>query len=77
MYCIVRVCTHLYLYLFSRVGEGTVPLAIVVYIDGSFVKHKIPVEPIYVSVRNLNSTVSGILSLAKLVHGGCRASCQV
>ncbi len=42
-----------------RVGEGTVPLAIVVYIDGSFVKHKIPVKPIYVTVRNLNSTVSG------------------
>ena len=29
------------------------------YIDGSFVKHKIPVRPIYVTVRNLNSTVSG------------------
>jgi hypothetical protein len=43
-----------------RVGEGTVPLAIVVYIDGrSFVKHKIPVKPIYVTVCNLNSTVSG------------------
>ncbi len=35
------------------------PLAIVVYIDGSFVKHKIPVKPIYVTVCNLNSTVSG------------------
>jgi len=35
------------------------PLAIVVYIDGSFVKHKIPVKPIYVSVRNLNLAVSG------------------
>ena len=42
-----------------RVGDGTVPLAIVVYIDGSFVKHKIPVKPIYVTVRNLNSVVSG------------------
>jgi len=40
-------------------GEGTVPLAIVVYIDGSFIKHKIPVKPIYVTVRNLNSVVSG------------------
>jgi hypothetical protein len=30
-----------------------------VYIDGSFVKHKIPVEPIYVTVRNLSSVVSG------------------
>jgi hypothetical protein len=36
-----------------RVGYGTVPLAIVVYIDGSFVKHKIPLKPIYVTVRNL------------------------
>ena len=60
-YCVVRVCTDsdMYLYLFFRVGEGTVPLAIVIYIDGSFVKHKIPVKPIYVSVRNLSSTVSG------------------
>jgi len=45
------------MYQFFRVGEGTVPLALA--IDGSFVKHKIPVKPIYVSVRNLNSTVSG------------------
>jgi hypothetical protein len=36
-----------------------VPLAIVVYIDGSFVKHKIPVKPIYVTVCNLNLAVSG------------------
>ena len=43
----------------DRVGDGTVPLAIVVYIDGSFIKHKIPVKPIYVTVRNLNSVVSG------------------
>ncbi len=28
-------------------------------IDGSFVKHKISVKPIYVTVRNLNSVVSG------------------
>jgi hypothetical protein len=41
------------------VGDGTVPLAIVLYIDGSFVKHKIPVRPIYMTVRNLNSVVSG------------------
>jgi hypothetical protein len=41
------------------VGDGTVPLAIVLYIDGSFVKHKIPVRPIYITVRNLNSVVSG------------------
>ncbi len=30
-----------------------------VYIDGSFVKHKIPVKPVYVTVRNLSSVVSG------------------
>ena len=42
-----------------RVSDGTIPPAIVVYIDGSFVKHKIPVKPIYVTVRNLNSVVSG------------------
>jgi len=42
-----------------RVGDGTVPLAIVVYIDGSFVKHKIPVKPIYVTLHNLSSVVSG------------------
>ena len=29
------------------------------YIDGSFVQHKIPVMPIYITVRNLNSIVSG------------------
>ncbi len=57
-----------------RVGEGTLPLAIVVYIDGSFVKHKIPVKPIYVTVRNLNSTVSGkacalrVLGMMPSVH---------
>ncbi len=30
-----------------------------VYIDGSFVKHKKPVKPIYVTVCNLSSVVSG------------------
>ena len=35
------------------------PLAIVLYIDGSFIKQKIPVKPIYITVRNLNSVVSG------------------
>ena len=35
------------------------PLAIVIYIDGSFVKHSIPVKPIYITVRNLDSSVSG------------------
>ena len=52
MYFLLNVCR-------GRVGDGTVPLAIVIYIDGSFVKHKIPVKPIYITVRNLNSTVSG------------------
>ncbi len=42
-----------------RVGDRTVPLAIVVYIDGNLVKHKIPVKPIYVTLRNLSSVVSG------------------
>lgn len=45
--------------LFVRVGEGTVLLAIVIYIDGSFVKNKIPVKPIYITLRNLDSSVSG------------------
>ena len=53
----ISVYDHSFFHL--RVGEGTVPLAIVVYIDGSFVKHKIPVKPIYVTVRNLSSVVSG------------------
>jgi hypothetical protein len=30
-----------------------------VYIDSSYVKHKIPVKPIYVTVHNLNTVVSG------------------
>ncbi len=64
MYLSVHACSSIYIcslieILFCRVGDGTVPLAIVVYIDGSFVKHKIPVKPIYVTVRNLNSVVSG------------------
>ena len=51
--------TYIYYVYHNRVGEGTVPLAIVIYIDGSFIKHKIPVKPIYVTLRNLNSVVSG------------------
>jgi hypothetical protein len=31
----------------------------VVYIDGSFVKHNIPVKPIYITLRNLTTAVSG------------------
>ncbi len=34
-------------------------LAIVIYIAGSFIKHSIPVKPIYITVRNLDSSVSG------------------
>ena len=36
-----------------RVGDGTVPLAIVIYIDSSFIKHSIPVNAIYITVQNL------------------------
>ena len=59
MYYYILVYQLSYLVCEDRVGDGTVPLAIVVYIDGSFIKHKIPVKPIYVTVRNLNSVVSG------------------
>ncbi len=55
----MTVYPSMYFVCYVRVGEGAVPLAIVVYIDGSFVKHKIPVKPIYVTVRNLNMAVSG------------------
>ena len=42
-----------------RVGDGIVPLPIVVYIDGSFIKNIIAVKPICITVRNLSSAVSG------------------
>ena len=48
----------MYFVYHNRAGEGTVSLAIVVYIDWSFIKHKIPVKQIYVTVRNLNSVMS-------------------
>jgi hypothetical protein len=51
-------CMNKSFFFHYRVGDGTVPLAIVVYINGSFVKHKIPVKPIYVTVHNLSSVVS-------------------
>ena len=55
-----------------RVGNGTVPLPIVVYIDGSFVKNRIA---IYITVRNLSSAVTG-KSIARRVLGNCgNASC--
>ena len=62
MYWYIQVCTGMYgcvLISIFRVGEGTVTLATVVYIDGSFIRHKIPVKPIYVTICNLNSNVSG------------------
>ena len=52
----------------GRVGDGTVPLAIVIYIDGSFIKNKIAVKPVYITLRNLSSAVSG-KSLAWRVLG--------
>ena len=62
----------LWIYIYNqsavRVGDGTVPLAIVIYIDGSFIKNKIVVKPIYITVRNLSSAVSG-KSLAWRVLG--------
>ena len=30
-----------------RCGEGCTPISLVIYIDGSFIKHGIPVKPIY------------------------------
>ncbi len=44
---------------FVRERSHRLPLAIVLYIDGSFIKHKIPVKPIYITVRSLISVVSG------------------
>jgi hypothetical protein len=29
-----------------------------IFVDGGFVKHKIPVKPIYITLRNLNTAVS-------------------
>ena len=56
----------------NRVGDGTVPLAIVIYVDGSFIKNKIAVKPIYITVRNLNSAC-----LASPWLGGCWEWCQL
>ncbi len=61
--------TYTLVYAFSRlvcrVGDGTIPLAIVLYIDGSFVQHKIPVRPFTslfaISIRSF---------LARLAPGG-------
>ncbi len=30
-----------------RLGPGTVPISIVLYIDATFIKHGIPIRPIY------------------------------
>jgi hypothetical protein len=35
-----------------RVGDGIVPLAIVKCIAGSFIKNKIAVKPIYITLSN-------------------------
>ena len=66
----ILVYTSIYFVLVDRVGAGTVtvPLAIVVYIDGSFVKHKIPVKPIYVTVRNLTVRFRKSLCMASAGH---------
>ena len=39
-------------------GDGIVYLAIMIYIDGSFIKNKIAAKPIYITKCNLNSAVS-------------------
>lgn len=52
----------------GRIGDGTVPLAILIYIDGSVIKNKIAVKPVYITLRNLSSAVSG-KSLAWRVLG--------
>ncbi len=57
IYAMYRHSKYMYLHhknFVCRVGDGTV-----LYIHGSFVMHKIPVRPIYVTVSNLNSVVSG------------------
>ena len=36
-----------------RCGEECVPVSLVIYIDGSFIKHGIPVKPIYGKVLYL------------------------
>ncbi len=30
-----------------RCGDERVPVSLIIYIDGSFIKHEIPVKPIY------------------------------
>ena len=45
----IWIYTSIFFVLDVRVSEGTAPFAmiqVVVYIDGSFVKHKVPVKPI-------------------------------
>ena len=51
-----------------RVCDGAVPLPIVGYINGSFIKNRITVKPIYIAVCNLSSAVSS-KSFAWLVLG--------
>ena len=65
------VNASIYFDFVDRVGEETASLAFVVYIDGSFVKHKIPVKPIYVTIRNLNSVVSSKACAWRVLHNSC------
>ena len=46
----------IYFHTVVRVRDGTVtvPLAIVIYIDGSFIKNKIAVKLVFITVCNLN-----------------------
>ena len=52
----------------NRIGNGTVPVAIVIHINGSFIRNKITVKSIYITVQNLSSSVTG-KSMAWLVLG--------
>ncbi len=64
----MTVYNSMYFVCYVRVDKGTVPLAIVVYIDGSFVKHKIPVKPF-----TSPFAISTWLCQAKRAPGGCWA----
>ena len=40
-----------------RVGTDTVPISIVLYIDGSFIKRGIPIRPVYCELRYVICTI--------------------
>ena len=48
-----------------RCGDGCVPVSLVIYIDCSFIKHGIPVKPIY-----------GMYIVCNM-HGICRTYCYI